>query len=265
MKVKDIMSDVVVYVGPEDNLARVRNLFMRYGITKLPVIQDGALIGAVTELEVARAYASERGPIEEVRVSDVMTDKVQTVSPDDDVSGIIDVVVKSPLVVVSSGTEILGILGKLDLVRVLQSEISDRPVTSIMTPKPVSVRPEQSIFRAIKEMKENKVKHLPVISGGNLVGIVSAKDIALATFGLRPKRLTFSRRSSSGTRRVVRIVPQTVGGVMRSPVETIPAGASVKKAISRLINRGVGSVLVMERGKLEGIVTKTDVLMAVNK
>ncbi len=263
MNVSDVMSRVVVSVTPNEDLARVRNIFLKYGITKIPVLEGDVLVGGITEMQVAAAYLNTQGPIEATRVSDVMTDKIISVSPADNIDDVIDKVIGQDLVVVMSGGNLDGILYKSDLIQAVRSRVVDKPISDMMTRNPVTVRPEQSIFRAIKDMKEKKVKHLPVIKEGNIVGIVSAKDIALSTFGLRPKKLTFIRRSSEGPRKVIRIVPQTVGGIMRTPVETLPGNASVKKAISRLINRGVGSIVVYDKKKLEGILTKTDVLSSV--
>ncbi len=266
MKVFDVMNSNVITVSPKDSLAHVRRLILKYNITKFPVFDGGLLVGAVTEMEVAKAFDITRGPIDDIKVEEVMTDNVVAVSPTDELETILPEVTKRALITVQDKNEFLGILTKTDVLRALIHEIdTGKSVSSVHTVDVKKVRPDQSLFKAVKLMKEEKVKHLPVVDGGNLVGIVSAKDIALASFGLRPKKVTFLRYSDTGPKRAVRIVPQTVGGVMRSPVETVSPRLNLRKAANKLLGRGVGSLVVTEYGKVKGIVTKTDVLHSIKK
>ncbi len=267
MKVSEVVNRNVISVSPNEDLAHVRRLFLRYGITKIPVFDEGLLVGAVTEMEVAKAYELTRGPIETVKVGEVMTDDVVAVSPGDELEAVIPEAIKRALVVVTDKNgEFLGILTKTDILRAKQNDLPPMPLSSVITSKVKTIRPDQSIFRAVKIMKENKIKHLPVVEGRDkVIGIVSAKDIALSTFGLRPKKVTFIRHSAGGMRKVVKIVPQTVGGVMRTPVDTASPRLNVRKAATRLLNKNIGSIVVTESSRLRGLVTKTDLLHAVKK
>ncbi len=266
MKALDIANTNVLTVSPNDTLAHVRRLILKHNITKFPVFDGGLLVGAVTEMEVAKAYDITRGPIDNVLVSEVMTDNVIAVSPTDELADVVPELLKRALITVQDKSEFIGIITKTDTIKALLHSLdTNKPVSSVHTVNLKYVRPDQSIFRAVKIMKEENVKHLPVIQGGQLLGIVSAKDIALATFGLRPKKVTFLRYSDTGARRAVRIVPQTVGGIMRTSVETISPKLNLMKAANRLISRSVGSLIVQEAGRPVGIVTKTDVLHTLKK
>ncbi len=266
MKVFDVLNDSVVSVSPTDSLAHVRRLLLRYDITKFPVFDNGLLVGAVTEMEVAKAFDLTRGPIDAVTVDQVMTDNVVAVSPTDELIDVLPEITKRALVAVQDKNEFLGIVTKTDALRAMIGNIdTGKPVSSVHTVNVKKIRPEQSLFKAVKLMKENKIKHLPVVSDNSVVGIVSAKDIALASFGLRPKKITFLRYSDTGPRRAVRIVPQTVGGIMRTPVETVSPKLNVRKAANRLLGKGVGSLVVTEKSKVVGLVTKTDLLHLVKQ
>ena len=47
----------------------------------------------------------------------------------------------------------------------------------VMTPSPLTVSPDVSILDAAQMMGERNLRHLPVVEGGNLVGVVSIKDV----------------------------------------------------------------------------------------
>ncbi|GEM_PF-967689 len=262
MLVSEVMNTNVISITPDDTLARVRRIFVSHKATKIPVFDDGLLVGGITELEVAKALAIRRSGIEDMKVRDVMTDNIVAVSPNDKISNIIEKVISFPLTVVMDKMDFVGIITKTDLLRrhlaAFEGTVS---VGGVCTKKVKTVKPDQSIFRAVKIMTENKIKHLPVVQSGDLLGIVSAKDIALSTFGLRPEKVVYQKRTGEGTRQAVKIVAQTVGSVMNEKVETAPTRADIRKIASRMLNRGIGSIVIYE-DKVRGIVTKTDLLHA---
>ena len=56
---------------------------------------------------------------------------------------------------------------------------SQRPIRSYMTVIPQRIAPDQTLSEAHKIMRENSIRHLPVIGGGRLVGILSMGDLHL--------------------------------------------------------------------------------------
>lgn len=52
-------------------------------------------------------------------------------------------------------------------------------IESFMTPQPMTIGLEQSLDTAASKMRELKVRHLPVLHGGRIVGIVTERDVAL--------------------------------------------------------------------------------------
>lgn len=82
------------------------------------------------------------------------------------------------VVVVESGA-VVGIFTERDaVVRVLAAG-RDAPATrlaEVMTPSPRTVGPEQSFGHALQLMHAHGFRHMPVVEGGRLVGIVTARD-----------------------------------------------------------------------------------------
>ena len=86
-------------------------------------------------------------------------------------------------VLVLDGERPVGILSERDYARqvILKGKTSkDTPVREIMTSKVVFVRPEQSIEECMALMTDKRIRHLPVIEEGKLIGVVSIGDIVKA-------------------------------------------------------------------------------------
>jgi len=83
-------------------------------------------------------------------------------------------------VLVMDGDEIAGVLSERDIVRGLHATgagVVDEPVTRCMTAPVVTVTPADSVDHALALMTERRFRHLPVVDGGRLVGLVSIGDL----------------------------------------------------------------------------------------
>ena len=74
---------------------------------------------------------------------------------------------------------LIGIVTERDLARALADGIDafETPVRSYMTEEPLTVTPETDAGKVAATMLEQGVRHLPVIEGGLVVGMVSARDL----------------------------------------------------------------------------------------
>jgi acetoin utilization protein AcuB len=127
-------------------------------------------------------------------------------------------------------------------------------VKNRMTPDPVAVRPGDTLADALRLTREHRVRHLPVVEDGALVGIVSDRDIRLAMPSPLavpdPERAAFLERT-------------TVGQVMTREVITAGPLDTVEDAAGQLCRHRIGALPVVDAyGKLLGMVTETDILTA---
>ena len=86
------------------------------------------------------------------------------------------------LLVIDAGRPV-GIFSERDYARqvILKGKASkDTPVREVMTSKVVFVRPEQSIEECMALMTDKRFRHLPILEGGALVGILSIGDVVKA-------------------------------------------------------------------------------------
>lgn len=81
-------------------------------------------------------------------------------------------------VLVASRGKLEGIFTGTDLIRVVAGGIDlDRtPLAEVMTPNPETIAPDAPAIEGLRRMQEGRVRHLPVVEKGKLVGIVSRRD-----------------------------------------------------------------------------------------
>lgn len=125
-------------------------------------------------------------------------------------------------------------------------------VKQIMTQNPVTVAPQDSLRRAIALMNEGNFRRLPVVEGQQLVGIVTDRDIRLASNS--PIILREKWQDEYLLDNV-----QVDACMMPDPI-TVTPDTDIEKAARLMRNRKVGGLPVMQGDRLVGIVTETDVL-----
>ena len=120
-----------------------------------------------------------------MRVSDVLSSKgsaqIFTIRPDATVSELLDALAEhnvGALVVSTDGSTMLGIVSERDVVRKLRDVEEPRSVTvdSIMTSDVRVCAPDDSFGSLMSVMTELRVRHVPVLDGEELVGVLSIGD-----------------------------------------------------------------------------------------
>jgi CBS domain-containing protein len=124
-------------------------------------------------------------------------------------------------------------------------------VREIMTTPVTTLEPNDNLAFAEELMTVERVRHLPVVDGDVLVGILSLRDIAAAAIPLTSDPST---EQDFAAKRKVR-----VDEVMHHEVETVGPDEEAVKAADILLTQKVGSVAVVdERHHLMGILTESD-------
>jgi CBS domain-containing protein len=116
-------------------------------------------------------------------VKEVMNRNVKTVRPEDTVKDAAKIMNEShigALVAVSGTGEVVGIVTERDILSdvVATGKSADEvKISEIMTPNIITITPEKTLEEAADVMTDNKIKKLPVVDKGRLVGIVTASDL----------------------------------------------------------------------------------------
>lgn len=113
---------------------------------------------------------------------------VWSVSPDTSVFDALQLMAKHDIgaVLVMDGPRVVGIFSERDYARkvILHGKSSKETlVREIMTADVITVHPEQTIADCMNIMTDNRIRHLPVVAGGQLIGLVSIGDVVKAIIG----------------------------------------------------------------------------------
>ncbi|PKM34710.1 MAG: signal transduction protein [Gammaproteobacteria bacterium HGW-Gammaproteobacteria-10] len=130
-------------------------------------------------------------------------------------------------------------------------------VEDLMTSQVFTVEQHDMIDRVFFLLHYEKVRHLPVIEKGKVIGIVSDRDLYKA---LGPKSNSNSVETVEG-KTVLQVVPQKVQHIMRRGVLTVNPDTYASEAASIMAENKVGALPVVDHNnKLVGIVSATDIL-----
>lgn len=81
---------------------------------------------------------------------------------------------------VLDGETLAGMFSERDVIYRLHefgSDVLDRPVSEVMTTPPVTVTPEMSVMAALALITRRRIRHLPVMEGDRMIGLVSIGDL----------------------------------------------------------------------------------------
>lgn len=251
---RDLMTPDPVTVPPESPLSRALGLMRNRAIHELPVLRGKRLLGMITFESIAR------------RTNLPLSTKVQhllllpplitqTMEYPEIAQQLLAAGLRAAPVVGRRG-ELLGILSRTDLVRVLPDlpSISRHVVEDFASPVGLTLRetaPSASLFGHIRLLEEHP---LPVVDRrGRLVGAVGVADLGRILW--RPMR--GGKKDALPGRKVFGV---EIGTIMNSPPLTVPLGTSAGIAARRMATERVSSVFVVDNGRPVGVVSQTDLL-----
>ena len=126
-----------------------------------------------------------------------------------------------------------------------------KPIPKIqkyMSTSPHTVRPDLTLADAAAVMREHNIRHLPVLNGGALVGVLSIRDIHLIE-----------------TLKAVDPAKRKVEDAMTQEVYVVSPDSPLDEVVDELAAKKYGSAIVEQNGKVVGIFTVIDALQALSE
>jgi len=129
---------------------------------------------------------------------------------------------------------------------------SDATVKDIMTKEVSTLGRNDTLDIADDMMTLERIRHLPVLDEGRVVGVVSQRDLFRSALAAA---LGYGENAQKRLLRTLRVKE-----VMSEPAITVSPEAAAKEAIRLMLERKIGCLPVVEGHTLVGIVTETDIL-----
>ena len=120
---------------------------------------------------------------------------------------------------------------------------AQQAILLFMSPSPYSIGKDQKLAVAHEMMRTNRIRHLPVLEAGKLVGLLSQRDL-------------YFIETIKGVDRE----KDTVEDAMTSDTYCVKPTEPVGRVVSEMAKRRLGSAVVVDNGKVVGVFTTTDAL-----
>ena len=126
------------------------------------------------------------------------------------------------------------------------------PVRDVMKKKVVRISADDTLWIVKEIMDLASVRHIPVVNRGELVGVVSQRDLLRASLS--------NVMGISAEEQKVFLEGVKISEVMSAPPRTIGPGDSIQSAARAMAEHKIGCLPVVEGREIVGILTETDVL-----
>lgn len=125
------------------------------------------------------------------------------------------------------------------------------PVSKIMSKQLVTVNVNQSLEEVDQILDTRHIRHVPVTSGDELVGMLSKTDLL---------RVSFVDDYDAGDVSTQVYSTLSISQVMTKNIQSIAPGTTIREAAEILVDKEFHALPVVEEGVLVGIVTTTDLV-----
>lgn len=275
MQLIEIGDTRVVAIRPDDSIDHAIAQMEQHNFRHLPVVERGRVLGMVSDRDLLRAVgmlrsservASSRGParVGATRVAQVMSTPAITVDAEGPLDSAAEVMLLHNIraVPLVYKDRLAGIVTETDF---LKCYLDDRPiarkhgwrlvkVADHMSHPVITLAPNDSLLHAVKTMNTRKIRHLPIVQGETLVGIVSDRDMRRSIGSLQIEAEDCLAEEH-------RPPPQVVmEDIMTRDVRTTNLPATLAEVAETLVRNKFGSLPVISDTKLVGIISESDLL-----
>ncbi len=274
MRASDIMNPNVIYATLPSRRESILNLFKKYGISAVPVLKDGKLVGIVTRKDILRK-------VDENQVALLMTQNPVTVKTDTPVEEIIRIFSSTHfrrIPVVDDDGKLVGIITVRDIIQKIAEMNIEVPVKNFITSSIVCVWEETPLNVVGEIMRLSNSELCGVLNVNNeLVGIIDEKIMLTETLieefieerpyasssdtddmwswdGVRDYAVKYFEVS------VVKLPKDPVKNFMKKPEFVYPQ-TSVSKCAKKMVSKDIDHIPVTDpSGRLVGIVKDKDII-----
>ena len=252
--VEDVFSKGFLEVHGNDTLSSCLSLFKKETPPVLAVIDsDGSYKGVISRKSIIRSSLAAS----ETKVKALMR-QAPAVTLKDPLSKVAKLMIESEIrqLPVYSEEKLLGFVTDEGVIHgaVLERWGNIR-VEEIMTKKPFVIEEDESLGAVLSLFRVEGISHVPIVSDGKLVGIVSIYDIIENIF--QPRNV---QRFGYGIGEKVPVLSIPAKGIMVKPVVTVLPETKLRDAEEQMHKFNISSLIIVSKGRPVGIITKRDFL-----
>jgi CBS domain-containing protein len=255
MIVKNVMTKNPVFIQDTEFMTHARQLMRDRHFRTVPVVDNkNRVIGVLNEKELLNIYSTKSN----ITVEGFMSE-FPFVYPDMDMIQAARLMIeagvgRAPVLKSGQDMTLAGILSMVDIFRNLDlDKIPSKKISEVMTIDIKTCSPKDNVAKVWLNMKETGFSGLPVVRNGELIGMVTRRNIINAGYA------RIEREDEQGTRSSM---SPPVEKIMSTPAYSLTPETSLKEAVQAFMKLDVGRLSVVNGGKLAGIVDRSDIIKA---
>lgn len=277
MKASELLSNMLVTIGPNASLDDARKTLGRCEIRHLPVVDDGRVVGMVSERDISIVLGRVQQPnshsdetdSQETRipmqVQGFMSSPVWCVDARSDVGEIIDMMLEYRIsaLPVTAKDKLIGVITVTDALRCLLDYCRSQPydqlnrdtVIAHMSEPEVVADYSDYVHIVLASMVRMQSYYALVVLDDRLVGVISDRDLR--------RRLGVSVRGSLDAHPELHDSHEfrTAGQIMTSNPKTATADTLLTQAVSMMIQYRIGALPILNGdGTVAGLLSATDLM-----
>ncbi len=163
--------------------------------------------------------------------------------------------------VVDKENKVIGIITERDILKYLANQTRlDGYVREYMTAGVITAEPDMTIEEAMKLMISKKIRRLPVIKDGVLMGLITVREI-LRYFGVGEAfRMLETGNVKDALEKPLTTLLSNDAIMMNKEPLTFESRDKISDVVRRMVEAGVGVALIVDNKRLEGIITERDLM-----
>jgi PAS domain S-box-containing protein len=248
LEVADVMSRNVATASPDALVVSAAKVMAEKKISCLVVMDRQDVAGILTETDVLRRVVRNGKNFYRTKLAQIMSSPVETVSSDLSVLDASEIMGEKHIkrLPVLEGSKLVGIVTQTDLVQALTSYGLWKDISEVMSLNVAGIQSTASVAEAAEVTTSQEISCIVALDGEEVAGILTEKDLL--------GRVVALHKDPADVK---------IEHVMSSPVASIPFTCSIFCANKIMEEMNVRRLVVMKDKRLCGIVTQTDIFMAV--
>jgi PAS domain S-box-containing protein len=250
LEVGDVMSKDIITISPDQWVFSAAKIMSDSHISCIIVTDNENVIGIITETDILKRVAANENNFDKIRVAEIMSSPVECIPRNLSVLEASRIMIKKHIkrLPILEGEKLVGIVTQTDLARTLTSYGMWKNAVDIMSRDVERVQTSNTVAEAVEVMASHNVSCVLVLEGNEPKGIFTERDLLRKVVSLQkePARLKMEK-------------------VMSCPVISIPPDCSAFEASKIMEKMKIRRLIVMEDKQLYGILTQTDIFIAVKK
>ena len=274
LKLSELITKPVT-VGPSTSLMKTREAILKHKVKRVIVVDKKKPVGIITEKDLAKKiYDLGTKPIKSVKAKDFKPRKLFTLTRENTVKECAKLMKKhriSLVIILNKDKTLEGIVTKTNLATAFLTKGSDSiKVSKIMKSEVITGAPSDPILHIESLLLRYGISRIIIKRNQKPVGIITFRDFVPAKIpqwiaeSADPKEVQeykFKKGlEEKHSNQMSYLFPFHATDIMATSPITIDADKDVKFAITKMIKHNISGLPVVRKGRLVGIITKSDIV-----